>query len=522
MQIVILAVIIAGIVTYHQFTALDVFPFSLLKMPIIHIINNSDDMAIICIDSKGKSVLHELGEARSSLLNDVFFTGPDVLVTIHNYYTDILNILNDCDVPSSYECLNHFIVLADSFPDEIIQTESCADYARNSKKIVNILTGKVIISNIEWAGQLRDGWILVGRYIQNTDLHCDDDLIIHDYSNNVFYNYVNISGTLLSEFWFPEASSFNGGYAYVKQPPEEYKRTHCSDYDINYSIIPVHVLGKDNEDEDGYDYVTIVCNKPFEVGLQKYGIIDNRGNIILNYTQDSIYDIVYTNNGNILFLVKDDNDIYDVIDVHGDSLLNDKWSHIMFIGPGYAMRNNTIIAKNFNNEYFIVNLDDKSKRGPYYKIEHDTYGDSETIMSAYTKDSAKHKPRHVFLAPAGNIICEDCEGEITIGLIACIRRKTEKYYRILDSKGGYSVYQLSSCEQFDRIYNTDNRLYSMPLWINELETTDNPVNYHELIIDFEKNIIWPPGWDDPCTETYGMVIWPEGACKEKREGQHVE
>jgi len=26
-------------------------------------------------------------------------------------------------------------------------------------------------------------------------------------------------------------------------------------------------------------------------------------------------------------------------------------------------------------------------------------------------------------------------------------------------------------------------------------------------------IAWPPGWDDPCADTGGMVVWPKGSCK---------
>jgi len=32
-------------------------------------------------------------------------------------------------------------------------------------------------------------------------------------------------------------------------------------------------------------------------------------------------------------------------------------------------------------------------------------------------------------------------------------------------------------------------------------------------INAEGKIIWPPNWNDPCTNTKGIVVWPEGSCK---------
>jgi len=37
--------------------------------------------------------------------------------------------------------------------------------------------------------------------------------------------------------------------------------------------------------------------------------------------------------------------------------------------------------------------------------------------------------------------------------------------------------------------------------------------YSDGWIDEQGNIIWPPGWNDPCTDTQGYVIWPDGACR---------
>jgi|GEM_PF-6831894 len=36
--------------------------------------------------------------------------------------------------------------------------------------------------------------------------------------------------------------------------------------------------------------------------------------------------------------------------------------------------------------------------------------------------------------------------------------------------------------------------------------------FDAIWINASGQIIWPTGWDDPCTDTGTNVIWPEGAC----------
>ena len=37
--------------------------------------------------------------------------------------------------------------------------------------------------------------------------------------------------------------------------------------------------------------------------------------------------------------------------------------------------------------------------------------------------------------------------------------------------------------------------------------------YNDGWISENGSIIWPPGWDNPCTDTQGYIIWPDGACR---------
>ncbi|MBO4350121.1 MAG: WG repeat-containing protein [Proteobacteria bacterium] len=126
--------------------------------------------------------------------------------------------------------------------------------------------------------------------------------------------------------------------------------------------------------------------------------------------------------------------------------------------------------------------------------------------------------------------------------IACVRHEFESYYMTCDERilghvqactqefgsryaDGHAWIKPYGEQQFVRVNRSGEPDGMFKLYADHVMYRDgvfrftthfpSPTDgwkYVEMVVDRSGKIIWPRDWDDPCHNTFGNVIWPEGSC----------
>lgn len=126
--------------------------------------------------------------------------------------------------------------------------------------------------------------------------------------------------------------------------------------------------------------------------------------------------------------------------------------------------------------------------------------------------------------------------------IACVRREFESYYMTCDGRelghvqvctqefgsryvDGYAWIKPYGEQHFVRVNRSGEPDGMFKLYADHVMYRDGVFRftthfpspsdgwkYVEVVVNRSGKIIWPRDWDDPCHNTFGNVIWPEGSC----------
>ena len=157
------------------------------------------------------------------------------------------------------------------------------------------------------------------------------------------------------------------------------------------------------------------------------------------------------------------------------------------------------------------------------------------------------KNEHGYLSIKNNWICRSCWGanvshnraclypeEVIVGKAQPCRIINERgkpvakyslYGFLLTDKNDFDYLHKKLLVTFDNTAGCLNRLrvvesmihnqwYRFMYHIKLLHfKITKPSRYDNVITTQNGYILWPPGWNDPCADTDGVIVWPKGACK---------
>ena len=373
-----------------------------------------------------------------------------------------------------------------------------------------------------------------------------------DRRNGIYCNYKKEDGSFIFPYFQESCTPFVEGIAVVGESVWNYQTKHCPDMDVDALIYT-------DDFERDFDYVDFsVCDHEFD---RRLGYMRSDGTIL---TEFSYHGAARFQDGYALTYEIDEDLNYRKI--HGEEYTTyefiDKSGRVAF-GNDAIVRYarsfvNGITLANFSHEsvsitdgedvvcddYFhnIYLLDKQFRKlaGPF----------SETYL--FDNDSnylyVESEDDHGYLSFNNKWICHSCWGANVSHNRACLYAEKEEsnkihLCRIINERGkpvaNYSLYGFLflDMDNFDYSYknllvtfdNTvgclnrfkvleamlRNQFYRLKYHLKLLTfKITKPSHYDYVITTQDGYILWPLGWNDPCADTDGVIVWPEGACKQ--------
>ena len=264
--------------------------------------------------------------------------------------------------------------------------------------------------------------------------------------------------------------------------------------DTRYRVCPdVEITVKIDEPDTLYPLVDFyICNK-FEYTV--YAIAESDGTIHDTVLGPEILPFTYQCN---LFVAQNKKGYY----------FADEAGNAVIPGPfrsATPFEECLSVVETNERRFYLIN--DKGERlmGPYRAMEKSMYSDFYLVTDT---DGTKG-----YVNRAGDWICRNCSGSWPAFNRAWVRSEnTFGGFRLMDETGRFvTPFAVASYNGY-REY-TDEEVARLRLGIQRLFLEDHPSGHSAFWLDANAGrILWPLEWNDPCAETNGAILWPEGAC----------
>ena len=445
------------------------------KWPIVTCERENRDDEFCFIDSNG-TIMRTVTPLESMLRTEQWKIGCKGTKNV------ITSVFDDCLFHyDANRCISQFILL--------IKEDS--DDGEYSYGLINLLNGKQLITGMREITHYSSGFAML------TEDDCDADGDCH-----IAKNYIDTKGKLLFDIWLDEKSGpFHHGLARACLSPEGLQHRDCPDIPIETDI------ARDGDDgtTDAVFTEYIVCNKRYS---PLCGIMDETGTFLIPQEYNYISEI----NEQTVIVGKYVNGEmrYGLMGVQGKVIIPIQYEDVNYnVEP--LRDGNYVIARNTEGDEEVFDLDG-SFLGKFSSVKSI---DNNTGTMKVEINTPNGEFEYGFVNRNGSWLYKHKYGSDIINNKVCV---SDVYgvtapCHLMDLHGNVlSDYALAHYPIMDRKQPTGYHI--IPLQdINNARYVPENCPFHEIVISPDNRIIWPPRWDNPCTETYGMVIWPNEACQ---------
>ena len=373
-----------------------------------------------------------------------------------------------------------------------------------------------------------------------------------DRRNGVYCNYKREDGSYIFPYFQETCTPFIDDIAVVGESAWNYQTKHCPNVKVDSAIYT------DDFDRD-FDYMDFsVCGHEFD---RRFGYMRRDGTMLTDFSYHDAsffyddYALTYEIEDNIKYrkACGEENSRYIYINKAGEN----RFGNNIIIKYARTFKHKVTIASYSHVSPSIDNAESDECPEDYY---HNNYlldnqfriiaGPFQFIFE-YDDDSefvhVESKTDHGYLSLNNEWVCHPCWGANVSHNRACLYAQKEEIDRIQPCKiinergkpvAKYSLYGflLTDKNDFDYLHkkllvtfdNTagclnrlrvvesmiQNQWYRFMYHIKLLHfKITKPSRYDNVITTQNGYILWPPGWNDPCADTDGVIVWPKGACK---------